>query len=102
MRPFSTGVSSLGYYAAAVLWHLRLVRWDFGICFFQHRRPPDNLTCHMFCYKLLCFAIFKFILKHIWLHEITKPSEITLSETKTPTENSRSIIHLHVTFPNLL
>lgn len=72
-----------------------------NLFFFQQRRP-DNLTRHLFCYKLLCFTIFKFILKHIWPHESTKPSEITLSGTNTSTENSRSIIYLHVTFSNLL
>lgn len=99
MLPITTSASSLGYYAAAVLWHLRLLRWDFGTCFFPQQHRPDNLTRHMFCYKLLCFAIFKFILKHIWLRESTKPSEMTLSGTKTSTENSRSIIHLLELFP---
>lgn len=69
------------------------------VFFFPQKRRPDYLTRHMFCYKLLCFAIFKFIIKHIWLHESTKPSETTLSGTKTSTENSRSIFHLHVHFP---
>lgn len=59
MLPITTSVSSLGYYAAAVLWHLRLLRWDFGTCLFSPK-SADLITS-----RATCFAMNYFVLQFL-------------------------------------